>query len=384
VRRLAALLLLVLGATSAGADSFRDTMHSTPVTRATGEAMAEAVGRSFPLTSASPGVTFTFDPASGAFVRDTEILGQLLLERARPIGRGRWNFNLSYQHVRFDTIDGKDLDDLHDTSPPIREPGSGGRALYTVPRVRLDLETNQVINNVTYGLSDDIELNLTIPLIASRLAFNALLQQESGSLARPQRAVEGGSHFGVGDIFLRGKYRFLSGAWGDVATGLILRAPAGSQDDFQGTGDWEVSPALYASTRQIPIGWKFRLQGYVNAAVDVNLSDAADSQARWGLGLDLAIADRVTLGVAFLGREAFQRYAAPGTFDFVRGGPGHASVKPLFGLDVGRPSYYDFAVGGRVSLWRDSLFAFGNVIIPLNDDGFRSNVIPLVGFEYAF
>ncbi len=383
--RLVALTVLVLGVATAGADTFRSRMAQSQITRATGNALAETIGRSLPVTSASPGVTFSFDPASGAFVRDTEILGQLLLERARPIGRGRFNVNLSYQYVALDTINGEDLDDLSDTSPPIRVAGTGGRTRYTVPRFRLSLQTSQVTTNVTYGITDDLEVNLAIPILQSDLDTGALIDQRSGSTnLRLQRGQMTDDHFGIGDVFLRGKYRFLTGRWGDVAAGLVLRMPAGSKGDFQGTGDWELTPNLYASTRQIPIGWKLRVQGYVNAGIDLNASDVDDSEARVGIGIDLAVAERVTFGVAFLAREPFARYAAPGTFDVRRGGPGRASTAPIYGIDAGRPSYYDLAVGGRVSIWRDSLYAFGNVIVPLNDDGFRSNVIPLVGLEYAF
>ena len=383
--RLVALTVLVLGVATAGADTFQSRMAQSEITRATGNALAETIGRSLPVTSASPGVTFTFDPVSGAFVRDTEILGQLLLERARPIGRGRFNVNLSYQYVALDTINGEDLDHLSDTSVPIRVRGTGGRTRYTIPRFRLSLQTQQVTTNLTYGVTDDLEVNLAIPILQSDLDTGSVIDQRAGSSdLRLQRKQMTDNHFGIGDIFLRGKYRFLTGRWGDVAAGLQLRAPAGSKGDYQGTGDWELTPSLYASTRQNPIGWNLRVQGYVNAGIDLNASDADDSQARVGIGVDLAVAERVTFGVAFLAREPFQRYAAPGTFDVLRGGPGRGSTAPIYGIDANRPSYYDLAVGGRVSLWRDSLYAFGNVIVPLNDDGFRSNVIPLVGLEYAF
>lgn len=385
MRRLVALTVLLFGVATAGADSLRGTMAGSTITRATGNALAQTIGRSLPLTSASPGVTFSFDPASGAYVRDTEILGQLLLERARPIGRGRFNLNVSYQYVALDTINGEDLDDLSDTYPPIRQPGSGGVTRFKVPRFRLNLDTHQITTNFTYGVTDDLEVNLAIPMIQSHFStgFGANIKSGSTELASPRKQLDG-SHFGVGDIFLRAKYRFLTGRFGDVAAGLMLRAPAGSQDDFQGTGDWEVTPSLYASTRQIPIGWNLRLQGYVNAGIDLNASGVDDSQARVGIGLDLAVAERLTFGAAFLLREPFARYSEPGAFDVLRGGPGRARMAPLFGIDGSRPSYYDLAVGGRVSIWRDSLYAFGNVIVPLNDDGFRSNVIPLVGLEYAF
>jgi hypothetical protein len=170
MKRLVALTVLVLGVTTASAESLRSTMARSTITRATGNALAQTIGRSLPVTSASPGVTFTFDPASGAFVRDTEVLGQLLLERARPIGRGRFNVNVSYQYVALDTIDGEDLDDLSDTGAQIREPGTGGRARFTLPRFRLNLDTHQITTNLTYGVTDDLEVNLAIPMIESHLS----------------------------------------------------------------------------------------------------------------------------------------------------------------------------------------------------------------------
>lgn len=60
------------------------------------------------------------------------------------------------------------------------------------------------------------------------------------------------------------------------------------------------------------------------------------------------------------------------------------SVRPLFGIRGTRPDIYDFSLGGRVNLWRDTLIAFANVIVPLNDDGVRSLVIPTAGVELTF
>ena len=57
---------------------------------------------------------------------------------------------------------------------------------------------------------------------------------------------------------------------------------------------------------------------------------------------------------------------------------------PLFGIEGERPDYYDFSIGGRVSVWRDTVIAFANAVIPLNDAGIRTGVIPLAGVEVAF
>jgi hypothetical protein len=37
-----------------------------------------------------------------------------------------------------------------------------------------------------------------------------------------------------------------------------------------------------------------------------------------------------------------------------------------------------------VKIWRDALTAFADVVIPLNRDGFRADVIPVAGGEFRF
>ena len=90
--------------------------------------------------------------------------------------------------------------------------------------------------------------------------------------------------------------------------------------------------------------------------------------------------------MAVLGRESFQGIAPPGFFDVARVDPrtGRRFTAPVLGLERDRASTYDLSLGGRVNLWHDTVFGFANVILPLNRDGFRSDVIPLVGIEAAF
>ena len=95
----------------------------------------------------------------------------------------------------------------------------------------------------------------------------------------------------------------------------------------------------------------------------------------------MLLGDHVTLSVAFLAREPFSRLVAPGTMDVQRA---DGTRSPIFGLDAGHPSYYDLSIGGRVNLWRDTVFLMTNVRVPLNRDGARSSVIPLIGIEATF
>jgi len=249
-------------------------------------------------------------------------------------------------------------------------------------------------------------VNFTLPILASRLSIetngqsfkrdvndNSLMPFPAG--IHTFQAADGDFHAaGVGDLFLRAKYRFLSQPWGHLAGGLVLRMPSGNQDNFQGTGDWELSPYLYATTRRFSLGGPVTLQGIVNGGVDLNISDVDTSEGRFGAGIDLSYAEWATFSIAFLGREPFHAFAPAGSFDMPRynprtgcpvaagcnGGP----VAPVFGLETTRPSYYALSIGGRVSLWRDTVFGFANVLIPLTDQGIHTDPIPLVGFEATF
>jgi hypothetical protein len=192
--------------------------------------------------------------------------------------------------------------------------------------------------------------------------------------------------FGPGDLFLRAKQRLVHGRWGDLAAGLVLRAPTGDEENFQGTGVWELAPMLYAATPRFQLARGVLLQSYVNGGVDLDVEDVAASEGRFGVGLDCEVAQRATIAVAFLGREPFEGIAPPGFFDVPRMNrrTGQRFTAPLLGLERDRASAYDLSIGGRVDLWRDTVFAFGNVIVPLNREGFRSDVIPLVGVEVVF
>src|SRR5438128_9250218 len=110
-------LLTAFTAVRAHAKTFSEIL-GTPITKKIGEAFAQSVGRALPVTSASAGVVYTFDPATGVYEREAVVVGQLYLERAEPLGRKRLNLSLNYQRVKIDTFEGKDVEALRDTRFP--------------------------------------------------------------------------------------------------------------------------------------------------------------------------------------------------------------------------------------------------------------------------
>lgn len=382
VRGIALGVGLALGVATSQAATIEEAFNAID------QALAESFAGSLPLIAASAGVRYRFDPATGSFDREPSITGQLFLERADPIGKGRWNASLSYQWVALKSLLGQPADDLQDPVP-IR--GTAQVPILLLPKANVNVQANQFTASLTYGVTDDLEVNLTVPLIYSALTVSLDFARvvvldgtpvvDAGTLSARERPV------GVGDIFLRGKYRVLDADPIHGALGVVLRLPSGDESSYQGTGSFEASPMVYLSTRPFePASWA-RLQGYLNAGVDFDAGDVGASQARWGVGVDWAPVPSLTAALAVLGRNQFQRIAPPGFFDFPRCTTSITNCTtelPLFGFSGARPDYYNVSLGGRVNLWRDTVIGFANVLVPLNDAGIQTKPVPLVGVEAVF
>jgi hypothetical protein len=360
--------------------------------------LGQTFSRSVPLPSASAGVSYVFDPATGNFQREPATFGQVYLDRADTLGARRVNVSFAYQFVELDEIGGQEADDLRDPTPI---PLNGRLGALAFDQLRLEGSVHQFLFALTYGLTEDLDVSVAVPIEYSNLFVGAKVRaaavsSETMQLERATITPEEAQHpLGVGDLMLRAKYRVLERRDVDVAAGLLLRIPTGTESDLQGLGFLEVTPSLLASTRVFePAPWA-RLQGHVNAGVGFDTDDVGASEARWGIGLDWNMTEHVTAAVAFLGQNQFARVAPPGFFDFRRCPNANLvtcattqSVRdgnaPLFGLSGDRPDYYDFSVGGRGAVWRDTVFLFANLVVPLNDGAVRTRPIPLIGVEATF
>lgn len=362
----------------APAESLRSTLRNASRTvgvagggafDALADAIADTAARSLPVVSSSAGFTYTYNPDLEVFERSSDTLGPLFLERPDTIGRGKLNFNVSYQYVQFDEYDGRSLDRLHNDDPILLS--GGGVTGASNLEYRLGLHSHIVGLSATYGVLDRLDVNLLVPLIQTNFDVGVDLGGPHGH--------DSNDAFGVGDVLLRGKYRLPDCGRLRSALGLQLRFPSGDQDDFQGTGEFEASPAVYLST---VVGERFH--PHMNAAVDLRPGDIDRSQARYGVGVDADVLSRLGVSVALLGRSEFSGSASFRDTAFLHQTGNGAQPLPLLGVEFDRKDYFDVSVGARVVVWRD-LMLYANVIRRLNDDGLRNDtVIPAVGIEGTF
>lgn len=386
------LLASLLVAPRAMAGDLRSTLAGEGLLTSLADTAAKSVGRSLIVTAASAPVSYVFDVETGAYVREQRISGQLYLERPDTIGRGRWNFGVGYQYYAFDTFDGEDLGDLRDPLPIV---GVDRRSLLAFEHVDIDIVAHQTTLNLTYGPTEAAELNVMVPILYTSIRRRDRVRS---LIDDPPKTFEGeaAAHAtGVGDVVLRGKLTLATYEMIQLAAGLGLRFPSGDTSDFQGTGSFDVQPSLYASRPIWDLPGRVRLQATLNAGMLLDTDDVTDSEGRWAVGIATSIGTRLALETAVLARHAVDRLVREGAFDLPRclDGPGQCSgaqpatrvgERPLFGFDGARPDYFDLALGARVSAWRDSLFAFAGVLIPLNDPGLRAGPAPAVGLEGTF
>ncbi|MCW5890240.1 MAG: hypothetical protein KIT14_06775 [bacterium] len=356
------------------------------------DTMADTAARSIPVVAASAGFTYSYNPELETFERTSQTLGPLFMERADTLGKGKFNVNVSFQYVNLNAFDGQDMGDLTNPDPIVTRVTSGGQTLgFTANSLKYDIGLRDYVwgFSFTYGILDNLDVNLLVPLIYTELDVGVQTQQlfaagPDGQFTPSQGPLltgnTGGNNFGVGDILLRFKYQLPRWGWLQSASGLTLRMPSGRKDEFQGTGSFEATPSIILST----VLWD-RVTTYFNTGIDFVADDVDRSQALYAIGADVDLHPRVGFALAFIGRSEFNESAAPSQTSFLSLRPsGRLVQEPLLGLDFDRKDYLDLSFGFRVVVWKQ-LMLFVNGIYAVTDEGLRnSSVIPAGGIEGTF
>jgi hypothetical protein len=375
-------------ATAGLSDTLRDPRFANLGLAPLARALADTVASTYPVASASSSVVYVYDPALDVVDRRAGTLGPILGERAATLGPGRFDVAVTYSYVSLDTIDGDSLDSL--VNAPLVDgqllffpvPGGvrlrDGRVTTILPvRTTVDLDVTAHITtpSVTYGVTSDLDLNVSLPVLSTSLGVST--RTEVPDPRHPAYALPPGdpnagivsqhaadSAAGAGDLLLRAKYVLNRGAPVDMAVGLGLSFPTGSQSDFHGTGSTQVLPLLIASRR-----FGERVELLANLGADLDTDDVDRSSIRWVLGGTVSLVEPVTAAVTFLGRHELEAQTDP--------------IRVPFFFQVERNDLYDAAVGLR---WRFASRGVlsANVQLPLNREGVRADAIPTVELEYAF
>jgi hypothetical protein len=240
-------------------------------------------------------------------------------------------------------------------------------------------------------------VNLLVPVVFTSLYLEArqLLNNESGTnthffdVATQQRerlTKFDEDKVGVGDIQLRTKYHLYGAGGFNLAGGLTLRVPSGDEDNFQGLGDWTLTP-FFSLAQEYG-----RFDFHASSGVEFNFDDSDRSRIRYAGGVTLQLIENFALLVDVVGSSGLKEdRISQRVPQFVNQGSSSEApptTVPSFTIahDSFRTDIVDLNVGFKASPFgtERSAIAFATVFIPLNNDGLRADFIPAVGVEIGF
>jgi hypothetical protein len=352
----------------------------------------------FPVPPTTPGYVFVYNPVQGIFERSSGSLGPVFLERVETVWQNHASIGMSYLYGNVNQFDGNDV--AQGASAPIgaviTDPGTGDQLVSGVLLDRFDLPTHKLNFAATYGITDDWDIGVLLPLVVTSLNVEGrvfLDNRTTGQSAEEAAAPVNGSSVGVGDLLLRTKYRFgYLFDWG-FAGGLTLRFPTGDEDDFHGLGDWTVQPALIISRT-------FGVQDvHANLGMEFNGDDSTRTRARYGIGATLMwpTIDWIAFLLDFVGTSGLDDEQIRVTATDTPQAQVDGFVLPQFGgatqqrqgntivIDYTLPRTDQFyaAVGFKFAIWGNAL-GYMNAVVPLTRQGLQANVISAAGVEYSF
>ena len=304
----------------------------------------------------SPSVSagFRYDPALGAFVPAADEFGSIFAQIPDTLAARSFVFALNYVHAETERLDGVPIDDF-------RIHVGGG----LIAEISAEVSTNEFTLIAAYGLLDDLTLDVAVPILRHDARLKGALDTPLGrQTARVSRDVTG-----VGDIRFGAKYRVYNQDPLAVATRFEVSAPTGNEDDFLGSGAWQLSPSIIGAVR-LP----FRIRPHLNLAFRYSSdTDDLDHQLFAAAGVDWTPVPWLTLAADLLFTHLLDNDRPEARKTMGVGIP----------LETSKSEILDVVLGFKVNVWRNVLLG-GGVIIPLNDTGYRDDVVPVIAAEIAF
>jgi hypothetical protein len=357
----------------------------------------------YPLGSSSGGFTYTFDSSLGTYARSTNSFGPSFAERALTIGRGRWNTGASYQHASYSSFEGKNLDDrsirfylTHEDC--CNDAFFEGDLIETALAMELKADTFAFF--VNYGVTDSLDVGVAVPILHVSLdaSVEATVQRLATATAPTIHAFENGatseiitdngSATGIGDIAIRAKYHFLKGGGGGLAVGFDLRTPTGDADNLLGTGATQGKILLIGSTERRMFAPHFNI-GYTFSGDSGNEFINVTDEFNYVFGTEFVAHPKVTVAFDLVGRQfrdSGRLVETAKTFNFVTAPPasvpGSATFNE-FAQENGSLNNVIGAIGAKFNP-APNLLISANILFPFTDAGIRSNIVPVIGFDYSF
>jgi len=359
-----------------------------------------------PLPSPASGFTYTFDSATGTFLRSTRNFGPILAERGETIGRGKIAFGYSYQFFSYDALDGVRLANIPAVFTHDNFEAGGGRSDVVATSNTVEATVNRFTAALTYGLSDRIDLSLAVPVVATRLSLlsNATIHRIGtgtnlavhyfrdpdaiGGFGSTRQYFAEGSAGGVGDLVARLKATMMKEGTRALAAGLDVRMPTGDEQNLLGSGAVGMRPFVAFSAQMgafaphANAAYQWNGESLIGGNVREGVKGDLPDQFTYALGGDVLVAPRLSMILDLFGQRVV---SSPRLVAITSTRTGAAGSVTLDDIRFVNESYWTSSgsFGLKANLMSRMLVTF-NLQFALADGGLTDRLSPLVGLEWAF
>ena len=361
--------------------------------------LSDAIGlnaANLPLSASGSGQTFKF--VGGLPVKTSASFGPVFGERAQTVGKRRVVVGANLTGINFNSLRGVPLDKLilnftHADVPGTGRPGLGDPEKENdIIQVRLQLYVNLLVSTffVTYGLGDQVDLSIAVPLVHTSIQGRSEAQIYpfggptavhffTGTPENPgltASAATFGSHTGLGDIALRLKANLRRNERFGLSVMADARLPTGSEEDLSGAGHLALRGLAIASGRFGDFA------PHLNAGFLLRGGRGRNEAVLLTGGFDQPLAGWATLAVDVLsewelGRSGLQ---LPGTVSYLY--PFVRTVEP-----TNIPAMHDHRVNGSLGFkfrTPGGPILVTNALVPLRRGGLQASVTWTLGVDFNF
>ncbi len=369
----------------------------------------------FPLPSTIAGLTFELLEGRPEIKRES--LGPIYAETAETVGQLNLNIGFNASHYSLSDFRGLPVENLSFRFFTDDLNGDGilggadlvGRFFETETMEifpDLSLDANSVVVFATLGITNNLDVGFALPFTRVRMAGTAravlsgttfhLSGLSNYSFSKSASDIDffnpnledtfeyDNSASGIGDISVRLKYRFLTGPQLSLAVLADIRLATGAQEDFLSTGKTDVS-LLWIVSRTMG-----NFAPHVNFGYRYKGADFDSDEVGFVAGFDHKLSRDFTFVLDFLGnydRESGKLVLLPDTQAITFSSSENAAFTRQFHLsNVPNASYdntLDIATGLKFAP-TDNFLIMANIILPLQNGGLRSQVVPMVGAALTF
>jgi len=360
------LTFLVTNQSVSTGDFERDRAAALATSNTISRALLASIA-TLPVTSSSSAFVYRLNPELGTPQRVTESFGPFFIERALTAGARQASIGLNFQHMQFNSLNGRSLRDgsLITTANQFVDES----APFDVDQLTLNINADVATLYGNVGITDRFEIGAAVPMVNLRISGSRVNTYRGRTFTQASASA---TSIGVADMLVRGKYTLYSQAGSGVAAAADVRLPTGSSDNLLGTGETSVRLSGIGSFEGGPF------TAHVNGGYSFGGLAREES---YGAAITLAATPRLTVSGEMIGRRL------EGVGDIMPVTSPHptlAGVETLRLVPNGAALNIVNVVPGIKCNVTSTWIIVANATLPVTHAGLTSPVTPFIGLDYSF